>query len=105
MFKTRKNLRIAIENNKVLYEQLEEKRKLDVERQKQIVKLRNQISKNEHQIELLKTTIRELEEINRMLGNGSEKLALDLESKTKECANLKRLCTKNGVEYKKKGEK
>lgn len=98
MFKTRKNLKIAMENNKVLYEQLEEKRKLDIERQKEIVKLRNEI-------EALKHNIREYVEINKGLGLICEKLGFEKDDLKKECANLKRLCTKNNVDYKKKGDK
>lgn len=91
MFGTRKKLKIAMENQKMLYKELEKRKKLDIERQGEIIKLKGILAKEaNNNVELShKILILEAEKIKDK----------------KEIANLKRLCSRNGIDYKKKGNK
>ena len=42
-----------------------------------------------------------LQDINKDLGNELEKISIALQNTKKELSNMKRLLTKNGIEYKK----
>lgn len=105
MFGTRKKLRIAMENQKLLYEELEEKRQLDIERQKEIRSLRNENQKLIEKCEKLKENVRKEVENNVTLNNVIAIMEDENAEKKKEIKNLKRLCTTNGIDYKKKGTK
>lgn len=102
MFGTRKKLRIAMENQKLLYEELEEKRQLDIERQKEIRSLRNENLKLMEKCEKLKENVRKEVENNVTLNNVIAIMEDENAEKKKEIANFKRLCTKNKIDYKKK---
>lgn len=105
MFGTRKKLKIAMENQKLLYEELEEKRQLDIERQKEIRNLRNENQKLVEKCEKLKENVRKEVEANVTLNNVIAIMEDEVAEKKKEIKNLKSLCTKNGIDYKKKGTK
>lgn len=105
MFGTRKKLRIAMENQKLLYEELEEKRQLDVERQKEIRKLQQENKTLTEKCEKLKENVRKEVDTNVSLNNVIAVLDDEISEKKKEIANLKRLCTTNNIDYKKKGTK
>ena len=104
MFGTRKKLRIAMENQKLLYEELEERRQLDVERQKEIRSLRNENLKLMEKCEKLKENVRKEVETNVTLNNVIAIMEDEVTEKKKEIKNLKSLCTKNGIDYKKKNK-
>ena len=91
IFGTRKKLKIAMENQKLLYKELEERKKLDIRRQEKIRELKEIISKEANNNVELNQKILILED---------EKM-----KDKKEIANLKRLCSRNGINYKKKGNK
>ena len=103
MFGTRKKLRIAMENQKLLYEELEEKRQLDIERQKEIRKLQQENKILTEKCEKLKENVRKEVETNVKLNNVIAIMEDEYAEKKKEIKNLKRLCTKNKIDYKKKG--
>jgi translation initiation factor 2B subunit (eIF-2B alpha/beta/delta family) len=105
MFGTRKKLKIAMENQKLLYEELEEKRQLDVERQKEIRKLQQENKTLTEKCEKLKENVRKEAETNVTLNNVIAIMEDEVAEKKKEIKNLKSLCTKNGIDYKKKGTK
>lgn len=105
MFGTRKKLRIAMENQKLLYEELEEKRQLDVERQKEIRKLQQENKMLTEKCEKLKENVRKEVETNVTLNNVIAIMEDEVSEKKKEIKNLKSLCTKNKIDYKKKGTK
>ena len=105
MFGTRKKLKIAMENQKLLYEELEEKRQLDVERQKEIRKLTKENEMLNEKCEKLKENVRKEVENNKTLSNVIAVMEDEVTEKKKEIKNLKSLCTKNGIDYKKKGTK
>ena len=69
MFGTRKKLKIAMENQKLLYEELEEKRQLDIERQKEIKKLQQENKMLTEKCEKLKENVRKEVETNVKLNN------------------------------------
>ena len=86
MFGTRKKLRIAMENQKLLCEELEEKRQLDVERQKEIRKLQQENKTLTEKCEKLK----KLEETNIKLGNQimqDAEIIQNLKAETRVIAN------------------
>ena len=91
MFGTRKKLKIAMENQKLLYKELEERKKLDIRRQEKIRELKEILAK----------------EANNNVELSHKILILEAEKMKdkKEIANLKRLCSRNGINYKKKGNK
>ena len=103
MFGTRKKLKIAMENQKLLYEELEEKRQLDIERQKEIKKLQQENKMLTEKCEKLKENVRKEVETNVKLNNVIAIMEDEYTEKKKEIKNLKRLCTKNKIDYKKKG--
>lgn len=105
MFGTRKKLKIAMENQKLLYEELEEKRQLDVERQKEIRKLTKENEMLNEKCEKLKENVRKEVENNKTLSNVIAVMEDEVTEKKKEIKNLKSLCTKNKIDYKKKGTK
>ena len=105
MFGTRKKLKIAMENQKLFYEELEEKRQLDVERQKEIRKLQQENKMLTEKCEKLKENVRKEVDTNVSLNNVIAVLENEISEKKKEIANFKRLCTKNEIDYKKKGNK
>ena len=105
MFGTRKKLKIAMENQKLLYEELEEKRQLDVERQKEIRKLQQENKMLKEKCEKLKENVRKEVDTNVALNNVIAIMEDEYAEKKKEIKNLKRLCTKNKIDYKKKGTK
>ena len=105
MFGTRKKLKIAMENQKLLYEELEEKRRLDIERQKEIRKLTKENEMLNDKCEKLKENVRKEVENNKTLSNVIAVMEDEVTEKKKEIKNLKRLCTTNGIDYKKKGTK
>jgi translation initiation factor 2B subunit (eIF-2B alpha/beta/delta family) len=105
MFGTRKKLKIAMENQKLLYEELEEKRQLDVERQKEIRKLQQENKMLTEKCEKLKENVRKEVETNVTLNNVIAIMEDEVAEKKKEIKNLKSLCTKNKIDYKKKGTK
>ena len=104
MFGTRKKLKIAMENQKLLYEELEEKRQLDIERQKEIRSLRNENLKLMEKCEKLKENVRKEVENNVTLNNVIAIMEDEVSEKKKEIKNLKSLCTKNKIDYKKKNK-
>lgn len=104
MFGTRKKLRIAMENQKLLCEELEEKRQLDVERQKEIRKLQQENKTLTEKCEKLKENVRKEVDTNVSLNNVIAVLEDEISEKKKEIANFKRLCTKNKIDYKKKNK-
>lgn len=104
MFGTRKKLRIAMENQKLLYEELEEKRQLDIERQKEIRKLTKEIEMLNEKCEKLKENVRKEVENNKTLSNVIAVMEDEVTEKKKEIKNLKSLCTKNNIDYKKKNK-
>ena len=105
MFGTRKKLKIAMENQKLLYEELEEKRQLDVERQKEIRKLQQENKTLVEKCEKLKENVRKEVDTNVSLNNVIAIMKDEVTEKKKEIKNLKRLCTTNNIDYKKKGTK
>jgi len=104
MFGTRKKLKIAMENQKLLYEELEEKRQLDIERQKEIRSLRNENQKLMEKCEKLKENVRKEVDTNVTLNNVIAIMEDEVAEKKKEIKNLKSLCTKNKIDYKKKNK-
>ena len=104
MFGTRKKLKIAMENQKLLYEELEEKRQLDVERQKEIRKLQQENKMLTEKCEKLKENVRKEFDTNVSLNNIIAIMEDEVAEKKKEIANFKRLCSRNGINYKKKNK-
>ncbi len=104
MFGTRKKLKIAMENQRLLYEELEEKRQLDVERQKEIRKLQQENKMLTEKCEKLKENVRKEVETNVTLNNVIAIMEDEVAEKKKEIKNLKSLCTKNKIDYKKKNK-
>ena len=104
MFGTRKKLKIAMENQKLLYEELEEKRQLDIERQKEIRKLTKENEMLNEKCEKLKENVRKEVEANVTLNNVIAIMEDEVAEKKKEIKNLKSLCTKNKIDYKKKNK-
>lgn len=104
MFGTRKKLKIAMENQKLLYEELEEKRQLDVERQKEIRKLQQENKTLVEKCEKLKENVRKEVDTNVTLNNVIAIMEDEVAEKKKEIKNLKSLCTKNKIDYKKKNK-
>lgn len=105
MFGTRKKLKIAMQNQKLLHEELEEKRQLDIERQKEIRKLTKENEMLNEKCEKLKENVRKEVENNKKLSNVIAVMEDEVTEKKKEIKNLKSLCTKNNIDYKKKGTK
>lgn len=105
MFGTRKKLKIAMQNQKLLHEELEEKRQLDIERQKEIRKLTKENEMLNEKCEKLKENVRKEVENNKTLSNVIAVMEDEVTEKKKEIKNLKSLCTKNNIDYKKKGTK
>lgn len=105
MFGTRKKLKIAMENQRLLYEELDEKRLLDIERQKEIRKLTKENEMLNEKCEKLKENVRKEVENNKTLSNVIAVMEDEVTEKKKEIKNLKSLCTKNNIDYKKKGTK
>lgn len=105
MFGTRKKLKIAMQNQKLLHEELEEKRQLDIERQKEIRKLTRENEMLNEKCEKLKENVRKEVENNKTLSNVIAVMEDEVTEKKKEIKNLKSLCTKNNIDYKKKGTK
>lgn len=104
MFGTRKKLKIAMENQKLLYEELEEKRQLDIERQKEIRKLTKENEMLNDKCEKLKENVRKEVENNKTLSNVIAVMEDEVTERKKEIKNLKSLCTKNKIDYKKKNK-
>lgn len=104
MFGTRKKLKIAMENQKLLYEELEEKRRLDIERQKEIRKLTKENEMLNDKCEKLKENVRKEVENNKTLSNVIAVMEDEVTERKKEIKNLKSLCTKNKIDYKKKNK-
>lgn len=104
MFGTRKKLKIAMENQKLLYDELEEKRQLDIERQKEIRSLKNENQKLMEKCEKLKENVRKEVDTNVTLNNVIALMEDEIGEKKKEIANFKRLCSRNGINYKKKNK-
>lgn len=102
MFGTRKKLKIAMENQKLLYEELEKKRQLDIERQKEIRKLQQENKTLTEKCEKLKENVRKEVDTNVSLNNVIAVLEDEISEKKKEITKFKRLCTKNKIDYKKK---
>ena len=75
----------------MLYKELEERKKLDIRRQEEIRELKEILAKEAND---------NIELSHKILILESEKI-----KDKKEIANLKRLCSKNGINYKKKGNK
>ena len=101
MFGTRKKLKIAMQNQKLLHEELEEKRQLDIERQKEIRKLQQENKMLTEKCEKLKENVRKEVETNVKLNNVIAIMEDEVSEKKKEIKNLKSLCTKNKIDYKK----
>lgn len=104
MFGTRKKLKIAMQNQKLLHEELEEKRQLDIERQKEIRKLTKENEMLNEKCEKLKENVRKEVENNKTLSNVIAIMEDEVDEKKKEIKNLKSLCTKNNIDYKKKNK-